>query len=125
MKSRVTALASQYFDQKALHGVEEDLVRTSVIFRDQACHKYILMAMEHYAIALKLDPKHVYQALPRLLSLWFDFASIDPKQQIIDEGLNSSGFTSKGNCHLAKVSHLISSHTAPFLRFRTVEQKQE
>lgn len=98
MKSRVTALASQYFDEKAVHGVDEELVRTSVIFRDSACHKYILLAMEHYAVALKLDPKHVYQALPRLLSLWFDFASIDPKHQIVDEGINPSGFASKYNC---------------------------
>lgn len=92
MQSRVTALASQYFDQEALHGVDEDLVRTSIIFRDLACHKYILMAMNHYATALKLDPKHVYQALPRLLSLWFDFASIDPKSQIVPKGFKLSDY---------------------------------
>jgi hypothetical protein len=32
--------------------------------------------MKHYSLALSLDLKHVYQALPRLLSLWFDFTSI-------------------------------------------------
>lgn len=95
MQSRVVALASEYFDEKILHGVDEDLVRTSVIYRDAVCQEYILSAMKHYAIALRLDSKHVYQALPRLLSLWFDFVSIDPSQQIVPEGFNSSGYNSK------------------------------
>jgi hypothetical protein len=72
MQSRVTAWASR----SSSFVVEEDMVRASVIFRDTTSQKYILLAMSHYATALKLDAKHVYQALPRLLSLWFDFASI-------------------------------------------------
>lgn len=31
--------------------------------------------MEQYISALKYSSKHVYQALPRLLSLWFDFTA--------------------------------------------------
>ena len=82
MQSRVTALATRSSEQQLLYGVDEDLVRTNIIFRDKTCQKYILTAMEHYAKALKLDSKHVYQALPRLLSLWFDFTSIQ-KDKII------------------------------------------
>lgn len=99
MQSRVVALAREYHDEKVSHGVDEDLVRTSVIFRDSICQEYILNAMKHYAIALKLDSKHVYEALPRLLSLWFDFASIDPKQQVVPDDTSVlgsvQGFTSK------------------------------
>jgi hypothetical protein len=82
MQSRVTAWASR----SSSYGVEEDTVRTSVIFRDKTSQKYILLAMSHYATALKLDAKHVYQALPRLLSLWFDFASIR-QDQVKFEGI--------------------------------------
>ena len=32
--------------------------------------------MKHYAETVCLDMKHVYQALPRLLSLWFEFNAI-------------------------------------------------
>jgi hypothetical protein len=33
--------------------------------------------MEQYGEALKIGPKHVYEALPRLLSMWFDFTAIE------------------------------------------------
>jgi hypothetical protein len=49
------------------------------------------MAIEHHTKALSLDSKHVYQALPRLLSLWFDFTSIIAKEQIISERYSASG----------------------------------
>ena len=58
--------------------MEEDLVRFNALYRDKVCHQYILLAIKHYATTLKLDMKHVYQALPRLLSLWFDFVSVRP-----------------------------------------------
>ena len=106
MQSRVIALASEYFDEKVLHGVDEDLVRTSVIYRDAVCQEYILSAMKHYAIALRLDSKHVYQALPRLLSLWFDFASIDPSKQIVPEDFNPSGHNSEFKKHFHAMRNL-------------------
>lgn len=59
------------------HGMEDELVRFHSLYRDRVCHKYILLAIDHYATTLKLDMKHVYHALPRLLSLWFDFVSIE------------------------------------------------
>lgn len=90
IQSRVAAMTREYFDAKVLHGVDEDLVRTSVIYLDAVCQGYILSSMRHYAISLRLDSKHVYQALPRLLSLWFDFTSIDPSKQIVSDGYNPS-----------------------------------
>ena len=48
-----------------------------MIATDTISQKFILLAMEHYVSSLKLSTKHVYQALPRLLSLWFDFVSIE------------------------------------------------
>jgi len=47
-----------------------------MIALDKTCQGYLLRSIKHYAEALSLDTKHVYQALPRLLSLWFDFTSI-------------------------------------------------
>jgi hypothetical protein len=76
MRSRLTAMASRYLEKETLYGLDEDEVRNNVIFRDKTCQNYTLLAMNHYATALALDTKHVYQALPRLLSLWFDFVSV-------------------------------------------------
>ena len=67
-----------FFEKDSPHGMEEDVVRFKALYRDSVCHQYILHAIEHYAVTLKLDMKHVYQALPRLLSLWFDFVSVQP-----------------------------------------------
>jgi hypothetical protein len=44
-------------------------------FGDKVCQRYILLAIKHYGEAVKLGMKHVFQALPRLLALWFDFTS--------------------------------------------------
>ena len=48
------------------------------IIRDGACQKYILLAMKQYSQTLQLSsaPLIVAQALPRLLSLWFELLSI-------------------------------------------------
>ena len=48
---------------------------------DKACQRYILLAIKHYVEALVIDIRHVYQALPRLLSLWFEFTSIGNAEQ--------------------------------------------
>lgn len=49
---------------------------------DKACQRYILLAIKHYVEALVIDIRHVYQALPRLLSLWFEFTSIGNSEQL-------------------------------------------
>ena len=69
---------TRFFEKDSTHGLEEDTVRFNALYRDSMCHQYILHAIEHYGITLKIDMKHVYQALPRLLSLWFDFVSVQP-----------------------------------------------
>lgn len=47
--------------------------RQRVFAEDNQCQDYLVLAIEQYIEALKLDNRHVYQALPRLLSLWFEF----------------------------------------------------
>lgn len=56
--------------------VDEDVHRANTIFRDKTCQEYTILAMKHYSESLKLSLKHVYQALPRLLALWFEFTAI-------------------------------------------------
>jgi hypothetical protein len=56
-------------------GADDDLMRNQTISIDFTCQGYVILAIKHYAEALALDIKHVYQALPRLLSLWFDLTS--------------------------------------------------
>lgn len=58
-------------------GDDEELHRSFVISRDKSCQRYLSLAINHYAISLQLQVKHVYQSLPRLLSLWFDFTAIN------------------------------------------------
>ena len=84
MQSRVTALGSRSFKEK-LRGIDEDMIWNNVIFRDRTSQDYILLAMKHYTTGLKIDTKHVYQALPRLLSLWFDFVSIQQGHIRVDD----------------------------------------
>jgi hypothetical protein len=57
-------------------GADDDHLRNHIVSRDKACIRYVVLAIKHYAEALILDVKHVYQVLPRLLSLWFDFTGI-------------------------------------------------
>ena len=56
--------------------VDEDRSRSDAIYGDASCQSYIIMAMEHYSASLRQSLKHVYHALPRLLSLWFELAAI-------------------------------------------------
>ena len=76
MESRVKALATA----KNYFGNDEDLIKTEIISQDTACQNYIHQAIMQYASALKVGSKHVYEALPRLLSLWFDFTLIGKDQ---------------------------------------------
>ena len=49
---------------------------------DQNCQKYVLMAIEENLYALSLGQKYIFQALPRLLTLWFDFTSKEVEEDI-------------------------------------------
>lgn len=53
-----------------------DEERLRCFMTDRICQRNVKLAMQSYSHALSLDTKHVYQALPRLLSLWFDLTSI-------------------------------------------------
>jgi len=57
-------------------GDDEERIRSNCIERDKICQDHLITAMKHYAVALGIGTKHVFQALPRLLSLWFDLTSI-------------------------------------------------
>jgi hypothetical protein len=64
---------------------------------DKVCQKHVLLAMKHYGEALKLGMKHVYQSLPRLLSLWFDSLSVRGPENPPDlSSVSESGRTSSG-----------------------------
>jgi serine/threonine-protein kinase ATR len=71
---RMKALMRRLPHSNANVGASEQLLRTPVV--DKVCQRYILLAIKHYGEAVKLGMKHVFQALPRLLSLWFDFTSL-------------------------------------------------
>lgn len=53
----------------------EDM-RQTCLEQDRACQKYLQQAVKHFVKALVLDLKHLFQALPRLLSLWFEFSAL-------------------------------------------------
>ena len=50
--------------------------RQFCLSQDSPCQKYLNLAVKHYVEALSLDLKHLYQALPRFLSLWFEFTKL-------------------------------------------------
>ena len=64
----------------ARNGIDDNEVRNNIILRDPVYQAHTLLAMHRYASALKMDTKHVYHALPRLLSLWFDLVSVGRDQ---------------------------------------------
>ncbi|KAL3923955.1 MAG: hypothetical protein SGILL_001342, partial [Bacillariaceae sp.] len=69
-------VVSRTFEKESSSEADDDVMRFNVLYRDRACQNFIVMAMKNYTQCLNLDTKHVYQALPRLLSLWFDFVSV-------------------------------------------------
>jgi hypothetical protein len=89
LQARIIALHGRIPDK--VTGTTDESLRNWIVSKDKACIRYVVLAVKHYAEALVLDVKHVYQALPRLLSLWFDFTCI-PSQKFTS--LHSS---EKGN----------------------------
>jgi hypothetical protein len=94
MFSNVPALGrfsfAKYLSKLVGHSVEkesikeprEDVARFNVFYKDRQCQQYVLLAIENYAECLNLDLKHIYEALPKLLSLWFDFVSAQPPANV-------------------------------------------
>jgi serine/threonine-protein kinase ATR len=77
LRSRIIAIEKR---RAISDNVDDDSTRFRAIASDKCCQKYVLLAMKHYSIAMSLDVRHVYQALPRLLSLWFDCTSIKTRE---------------------------------------------
>ena len=82
----MTAMVNGVSGRESLNGVDENEIRNEVIMRDPICQTHTLLAMRMYAAALKIDTKHVFQALPRLLSLWFDLVSVARDQLPSESG---------------------------------------
>ena len=82
----MTAMANGVSGRESLNGSDENEIRSEVILRDPICQSHTLLAMRVYAAALKIDTKHVFQALPRLLSLWFDLVSVGREQMPSESG---------------------------------------
>jgi serine/threonine-protein kinase ATR len=70
---RISALHRRNQGEKTM---DEDSFRRISLARDRTCQKYLVTAVKHFLEALGLDLKHLFQSLPRLLSLWFEFSSI-------------------------------------------------
>jgi hypothetical protein len=93
--------------------MDENDVREDIILRDRISQSHSILAMRMYAAALRIDSKHVYQALPRLLSLWFDLVSVSRDRSAPD---SSSKDDPIGKCILVlrstwRMVYLIARHT--------------
>ena len=77
LDSRINVLASQ-----TSGNTDDDSVKANIISKDAICQKYILNAMMQYGEALTLSQKHIFQALPRLLTLWFEFTEIEINEEV-------------------------------------------
>lgn len=88
----------------------------SAVALDKEAQRYILVAMNHYVEALSLGMKHVYQALPRLLSMWFEFTTVG-KSKSTDLTCSSEQKTGK------KVAYRLDLYSAslPYLSFPSLQ----
>ena len=73
VESRISVVAARTDGGSA----DDENARARIIKKEKSCHKYILEAIKEYGEASRLSQKHVFQALPRLLTLWFDFTAIE------------------------------------------------
>ena len=74
MRSRASLLQRRA-SKHSFSGYDDGSMNETISL-DKTCQKFLVLAVSHYAEALKLDLKHLYQALPRLLSLWFQFTFV-------------------------------------------------
>jgi serine/threonine-protein kinase ATR len=76
LQARMMAMMNGVAGEDGINCVDENDVRKETILHDRIAQAHAILAMRTYAAALRIDSKHVYQALPRLLSLWFDLVSV-------------------------------------------------
>mmetsp|Transcript_21150 Transcript_21150/g.25138 ORF Transcript_21150/g.25138 Transcript_21150/m.25138 type:complete len:673 (+) Transcript_21150:1-2019(+) len=79
MESRINALSSNINTKS-----EDDSCRIEIMMKDISCQKYLLQAMKEYGEAVRLSQKHVFEALPKILTLWFDFTAIEGREKESD-----------------------------------------
>ena len=79
LESRILVLTSD-----SSRNSEDELIRSAAIQKDQSSQKYILEALKEYGEALRLGLKHVFQALPRFLTLWFELTGISVTDKSLD-----------------------------------------
>jgi FAT domain len=78
LQCRIGAL--QRSNSDLIVSADEDHARSKTVYTDEICQKYMIRAVKNYVEALALSSKHVYQSLPRLLSLWFELNSINGRE---------------------------------------------
>jgi serine/threonine-protein kinase ATR len=74
LEARITAL-SERISQKG-HAQDDETSRAQVLGADEGCQKYLVESMRYYGNSLCYGDKNVYQALPKLLQLWFEVTSL-------------------------------------------------
>ena len=78
-ETKVTSLIE---NQRSKQGIDEDSLREWAIGSDCKCRGYLLDAMQSYLRALSFGDKHLLQAMPRLLTIWFDLTAV--KEEMAD-----------------------------------------
>jgi hypothetical protein len=95
LQSRILAL--QRRESAQFLGTDDELQRSHTIARDKTSMMFIGLSVKHYAESVILDVKRVYQALPRLLSLWFEFTAV----QCDAPSSKSENSSLRCKCHVA------------------------
>lgn len=62
-------------------GIDNNTSRANAIDSDEKCQSLLIESINHYATALHIGQKHVYQALPRLLAMWTEFTAASGSEQ--------------------------------------------
>ena len=74
LETKVSSLLGNNPNKKR---VDDDLMRQWALAVDPKCRGYLLDAMRSYLNTLCYGDKHLLQAMPRLLTIWFDLTSVD------------------------------------------------
>jgi hypothetical protein len=119
LESRIIAL--QRRSPAHFAGVEEAMLSTFCIAHDKTCQINVSLAIHHYVESLALDANYVYQALPRLLSLWFDFTSIKKSESVQKYSLSDRVGSAAGKLMLMfSLQRYCETHTPSNQRMRSV-----
>ncbi|GMF47260.1 unnamed protein product [Phytophthora fragariaefolia] len=87
----------------ALNGSMRD--ESGELVLDSVFHSYLINLMRNYVLALTHGTKFVFQSLPRLLTLWFEYG------EVLYESMNSGRTSSKANKALKQIEIGLSQST--------------